>query len=116
MTLHAEPAVADKQSACEQIHSVHVIAGLDPIYGGPSYSVPRLCQALAAAGAQLTLLSVAAAREAPRDIREDGYRDWRFTQDYSNLLILRGLRSSSALSRALRETASRLDLVHNHGL
>jgi glycosyltransferase involved in cell wall biosynthesis len=98
------------------MHSVHVIAGLDPAYGGPSYSVPRLCQALAAAGTKATLLSVAAPGEGPLDVREQGYRDWRLAQDYSSLPILRGLRSSSALSSALRHIASRLDLVHNHGL
>src|SRR5205814_7182817 len=96
--------------------SVHVIAGLDPIYGGPSYSVPRLCQALALAGAEAILLSVAAPGEMPRDDRSGGYRDRRFAQDYADLRILRGLRSSSALSSALRETALDLNLVHDHGL
>ena len=40
------------------LRSVHVIAGLEAVYGGPSYSVPRLCEALGAAGVQTTLLSV----------------------------------------------------------
>ena len=41
------------------LRSVHVIAGLDPAHGGPSYTVPRLCEALAMAGAEARLLSVA---------------------------------------------------------
>ena len=43
------------------LRSLHVIAGLDPAHGGPSYTVPRLCQALAMAGAEARLLSVAGA-------------------------------------------------------
>jgi hypothetical protein len=41
------------------IRAIHVIAGLDPAHGGPSYTVPRLCAALAEAGAEVGLLSVA---------------------------------------------------------
>ena len=40
------------------LRSVHVIAGLDPAHGGPSYTVPRLCQAMAVLGAEAGLLSV----------------------------------------------------------
>src|SRR5260370_26383400 len=40
-----------------RLRSAHVIAGLDPVHGGPAYSVPRLCEALAAAGAETMLLS-----------------------------------------------------------
>src|SRR5258706_9654317 len=40
---------------------IHVIAGLEAEHGGPSYSVPRLCETLVSAGAHTTLLSVGAA-------------------------------------------------------
>ena len=50
-----------------RLRAAHVIAGLDPVYGGPSYSVPRLCEALAVAGAGTMLLSVA--REGGRPTR-----------------------------------------------
>lgn len=111
--LSADPASAAEPPTCARIGAVHVIAGLDPIYGGPSYSVPRLCQALAKAGAEPILLSVA---NAPHVAHEGGYSDRRFAHNYAGLPIVRGLRISSGLSNALSEAASDGDLVHNHGL
>ena len=95
---------------------MHVIAGLDPAHGGPSYSVPRLCEALAAAGAEPALLSVAAGRDPPCDTRDKGYPDRRFAQDLARIPGLRALRRSAAFSAALKEAAGRADLVHDHGL
>src|SRR5260370_30568928 len=98
------------------IRAFHIIAGLDPVYGGPSYSVPRLCEALAVAGVETMLFSVAgeAAGEGVTDFR--GYRDCRFAWDYARNPILRGLRSSKALSRALPDTARVADVIPNHRL
>jgi glycosyltransferase involved in cell wall biosynthesis len=96
--------------------AAHVIAGLDPVDGGPSYSVPRLCEALAAAGADMVLLSVAREAGGQRDAYCRGYRDCRFAWDYARIPILRGLRSSQGLSSALREVALTADVIHNHGL
>lgn len=93
-----------------------VIAGLDPVYGGPSYSVPRLCEALAAAGAETMLLSVANKAGGQRDAYDKGYRDWRFGWDYERIPLLRGMRRSRGLSRALHEAALTADVIHNHGL
>jgi glycosyltransferase involved in cell wall biosynthesis len=90
----------------------HIIAGLDPIYGGPSYTVPRLCQALVMAGAELKLLSVAGRSDAG----EHNYLDRRFPQANAETPVLRGLRRSPALSRALRDIAPGTDVVHGHGL
>jgi glycosyltransferase involved in cell wall biosynthesis len=98
------------------LRAVHVIAGLDPVYGGPSYSVPRLCEALAAAGAETTLVSVALRAEDQRDVCSNGYRDRRFAWDYARIPILQDLRISRGLSSALREAALSADVIHNHGL
>ncbi len=95
---------------------VHVIAGLDPAQGGPSYSVPRLCEALAAEGLDPVLLSVAAGRNSPCDTRHGGYRERRFVQDLACVPGLRALRRSTAFSTALKETVAAADLVHDHGL
>jgi glycosyltransferase involved in cell wall biosynthesis len=97
-------------------HAIHVVAGLEAADGGPSYSIPRLCQALAAAGTRTTLLSVAGAGEGSRETAQDNYSDRRFPWDYANAPILRELRCSSGLGRALREAAAAGDIVHNHGL
>ena len=67
-----------------RLRAAHVIAGLDPVYGGPSYSVPRLCEALAAAGAETALLSVAG--------EEGGQRD-AYRQGLSRLPLRLGLRT-----------------------
>ena len=99
-----------------RLRAAHVIAGLDPVYGGPSYSVPRLCQALAAAGAETALLSVAREEGGRREVFDKGYRDCRYRWDYAHIPILRGLRSSQGLSNALREAAQTADVIHNHGL
>ena len=99
-----------------RLRAAHVVAGLDPVYGGPSYSVPRLCEALAGAGAETVLLSVAREAGGQRDAYCKGYRDCRFAWDYVRIPILRGLRGSQGLSSALRDAAVTADVIHNHGL
>jgi glycosyltransferase involved in cell wall biosynthesis len=96
------------------IRSVHVIAGLDPAHGGPSYTVPRLCQALAVSGAEARLLSVGGidGRNTARD--EECGRS--FAPDWAGIPLVRKLRCSSSLTRALREVAPKVDVIHNHGL
>lgn len=94
---------------------MHVIGGLGAGYGGPSYSVPRLCEALMAAGVGTALLSVAEPG-APKCAAEERFKDRRFAPSYPNLPVLRALRMSFGLSRALREEAVAADVVHNHGL
>lgn len=99
-----------------QLRAAHVIAGLAPVYGGPSYSVPRLCEALAAAGAGTVLLSVVGKDGGQRDVYEHGYRDRRFAWDYACIPVLRRLLSSQGLSKALRNASVTADVIHNHGL
>jgi glycosyltransferase involved in cell wall biosynthesis len=94
---------------------VHVAAGLDPDYGGRS-SVPYLCEALAAAGAETMLLSVAEQESAQRDTYVHAYRDRRFAWDYARIPVLRRLRSSQGLLNALRNAGLTADIIHNHGL
>jgi hypothetical protein len=98
-----------------QLRVVHVIAGLDVAHGGPSYSVPRLCAALAVAGVETALLSVAFADRSGCDASENGYSDHRYTADYAQVPILRDLRRSRGLSAALKSAAQTADVIHNHG-
>jgi glycosyltransferase involved in cell wall biosynthesis len=93
---------------------IHVIAGLDAAHGGPSYSVPRLCSALAAAGANAELFSVATADRHATCGNLD--RGRCFTLDWAHFPVLRELRCSSGLVRALHDTAWKVDLIHSHGL
>src|SRR3954447_12167677 len=93
------------RNAVPPLRPVHVIAGLDPADGGPSYSVPSLCEALAAAGAEPVLLSVITGRIRPCDTPYRGYPDRRFAQDLAHVPGLRLLRCSAAFCTALKETA-----------
>ncbi len=85
---------------------VYVVPRIDQEAAGPSYSVPRLCQALAARGHQVEL-SCIAAREAIPGVRLDLHPDWP---------ILKRFEVSSSLARALRRKAGQVDIVHNHSL
>jgi glycosyltransferase involved in cell wall biosynthesis len=96
------------------MRAVHVIAGLDPAHGGPSYTVPRLCQALGLAGAEARLLSVAGAERG--GIAPGAERTCCFPCDWARVPILGDLRCSSGLARALHELAPKSDVIHNHGL
>jgi len=96
------------------LRSVHVIAGLDSTHGGPSYTVPRLCQALVAAGVDAQLLSVAAAKGC--DIELEGESVRCFTPDWASVPFVRGFRYSSGLAYSLRELAPKVDVIHDHGL
>jgi glycosyltransferase involved in cell wall biosynthesis len=90
--------------------------GLDPVNGGLFYSVPRLCEALAAVGTEMTLLSVAEKQSDQRAFYHKGYHDCRFAWDYARIPILRRLRISRALSSALLDAALTADVIHSHGL
>ena len=96
------------------MHAVHVIAGLRRTDGGPTYSVPRLCRALAAAGATIDLMTVSETSE--EDHSDGNYRERRFAWDCVNIPLLRAVRRSSSLARSLRAEAQRADIVHDHGL
>jgi glycosyltransferase involved in cell wall biosynthesis len=94
--------------------SVHVIAGLDPVHGGPSYTVPRLCRALTMTGAEALLLSVVGADGS--DIALDDDRSRCFPRDWTRIPVVRNLRCSSGLARAVHELAPKVDVIHDHGL
>jgi len=96
--------------------AVHVIAGLDAAHGGPSYSVPRLCQALVEAGVETTLLTVAGAGEAPADVLRTGYQERRFAWNCAHVPVLKGLRRSRGLASELNSMSRHAGLIHNHGL
>jgi hypothetical protein len=76
------------------IRAIHVIAGLDPAHGGPSYTVPRLCAALAEAGAEVGLLSVAGRDAGSSETSVEGYSDRRFPWDYARVTEAANLRTA----------------------
>jgi glycosyltransferase involved in cell wall biosynthesis len=98
------------------VRVVHVVAGIGPADGGPSYTVPRLCRALADAGVRPTLLSVAPDAAEPAVTCNRGNDQRSFVWDHATIPVLRELRVSSALSSELAKEAIRSDVIHNHGL
>jgi glycosyltransferase involved in cell wall biosynthesis len=78
--------------------------------------VPRLCEALAAAGTETTLFSVAEKESGQRAFYHKGYHNCSFACDYARIPLLRRLRISRALSNALHRAALTADVIHNHGL
>src|SRR5438067_222999 len=87
-----KPADHWSKTLTGSLRAAHVIAGLDRVNGGPSYSVPRLCEALAAVGAETMLLSVTEQENKQCDVYYNGYCDCRFAWDYAWIPILRRLR------------------------
>lgn len=85
---------------------VHVVPHIDAEAAGPSYSVPRLSEGLAARGHGVTISCLAAGRDL-QDVRLEVHRSWP---------IIRRFAISPDHTRALRIAAGRVDIVHNHSL
>ncbi len=88
------------------IRCAHVVPHLDDEASGPSYSVPRLCQALAAQGLRVDL-DCLAAEAAPPGVTLHVHPQWH---------RLRRFAVSPALAIALRQRAAECDILHNHSL
>lgn len=85
---------------------LHVVPHISAEASGPSYSVPRLCQALAAQGHSVRLSCLAAGREVP-GVALEVHPQWPFAQRFA---------ISPVHARALARAAGEVDIVHNHSL
>lgn len=85
---------------------IHVVPHIGAEAAGPSYSVPRLCQSIAAKGNEVVLSYLGDERAIP-GVRNEVYPSWP---------ILRGFAVSHQHAIALRKDARRVDIVHNHSL
>src|ERR1019366_2806156 len=90
---------------------LHVLDSISDEASGPSYSVPRLCGALAEQGTAVRLLTVGDSHSSFLGFRHDAY-----PADFSNIPILGQLRFSSALKGALTRIAETATIIHMHGL
>lgn len=106
----------DVEPPARSLAVLHVVGGLARHYGGPSYSVPRLCAAQAELGARMTLASVADVGQPASDVERDGYREIRGRWDAATTPVLSKLRLSRELSGVLHAHAGEVDVIHNHGL
>lgn len=99
-------------AATQPIGVTHVVAGLGPHAGGPSYSVPALATALARRGAAVRLRSV-----GPHESNcgtADGVI--RSAHPAANGILGSVLRSSSELEMAAGSDAHSGAILHTHGL
>jgi glycosyltransferase involved in cell wall biosynthesis len=88
------------------IRCLHVVPHIHDEASGPSYSVPRLCGALAAQGHAVRLACLAAAGEVP-GVALEVHPQWRRPARFA---------VSPSIARALRAAADSEDIVHNHSL
>lgn len=85
---------------------VHVVPHIDQEAAGPSYSVPRLCESLAARGHDVDLSCLAARGDIP-GVRLDLHPQWP---------VLDRFAISHSHATALFRKAGQVDIVHNHSL
>lgn len=88
------------------IDALHIVPHIDDEASGPSYSVPRLCQSLAASGHRIGLMCLAAPSSL-QGVKLEVHPQWRALSRFA---------VSPALARALRSRAREVDIVHNHSL
>ncbi|MBA2238084.1 MAG: glycosyltransferase [Lysobacter sp.] len=88
------------------IDALHVVPHIDDEASGPSYSVPRLCQSLAASGHRIALMCLAAPASL-QGVTLEVHPQWRAMSRFA---------VSPALARALGSRAREVDVVHNHSL
>ena len=92
---------------------IEIVASVANPSHGPSYSAPRLAEAVQQAGAEVELFTVG---EAGPD-RAAGVLHRSFAHDLGFLPRVGHLRLSSAMRRALEaEAKGRADILHTHGL
>ncbi|MFN3310278.1 MAG: glycosyltransferase [Thermomonas sp.] len=85
---------------------LHVVPHISAEASGPSYSVPRLCQALAENGHAVRLSCLGAARPVP-GVQVEVHPQWP---------VARRFAISPAHARALARAADEVEIVHNHSL
>lgn len=103
----------DERESSRRLKIVHVVSGLEIVDGGPSYSVPRLKDALRQAG----LDAIVFTDLTPGDLANDGSEQvFSFARNYGRLPLLRKFHFSKDLARRLNNETDRIDLMHSHGL
>ncbi|MCW5713914.1 MAG: glycosyltransferase [Bauldia sp.] len=94
------------------LQATHVIAGLAAAHGGPSYSVPRLVEALRRLGLDVELLSVVTG--PPPAGLPPGTRF--FPRSFGMIPLLNRFAVSTELRRALMKGRGGASVIHGHGL
>jgi glycosyltransferase involved in cell wall biosynthesis len=95
-----------------RLHAIQIVASLDSEAAGPSYSVRRLAEALAARGVVSETFSTGTRAETERA----GVRTRVFAGDFAGLRVVSRLAFSRGLCAALHRGAASGAVLHTHGL
>jgi glycosyltransferase involved in cell wall biosynthesis len=90
---------------------VHILDSVANPASGPSYSVPRLCEALVARGVAVRLMTLGERQPLPLSYKHDV-----FPCNFENFPILKHMRFSRALKLSLKDAARTASIIHAHGL
>jgi glycosyltransferase involved in cell wall biosynthesis len=85
----------------------HVAAGLEPEAGGPSFTIPLICESINARGTQVELHSCGIGTTGTFSVKTHFHPVSQFANR---------LRFSNAMFKALKEASSQIDVIHSHGL
>ena len=94
------------------VENVHILGSISDEAAGPSYSVPRLAEALAARGAPSRIFSLGDGDEE----EVNGVLRRTFPADHQNVPALKTLGFSRAMHGALKQAAAGGAVLHDHGL
>lgn len=95
------------------IKVIQVVSGLEIHHGGPSYSVPRLNDALNAAGIDSVVFTDLTPGDCANDSKETIVS---FNRRFGRWPFLGKLHISGEMRRCLLDRSNTLDLLHSHGL
>jgi glycosyltransferase involved in cell wall biosynthesis len=99
------------------VRVLEIVASIDNPSHGPSYSVPRLAEAVARAGADVELLTVGRGQGPVPSGAESPVLHRAYAHDLASVPRIHHLRLSRALASALRSEADdKADVLHTHGL
>jgi glycosyltransferase involved in cell wall biosynthesis len=90
----------------------HIVDSVAEEASGPSYSVPALCGGLHDIGWSVSLLTIG----APGEDGDRGFPHRRFAPNFADLPLLRSMRHSRGLRRAIIAEAEAGAVLHAHGL
>ncbi|WP_434151405.1 glycosyltransferase [Methylocaldum gracile subsp. desertum] len=90
---------------------IQVVSGIDNLAGGPSYTVPRLCETLGERNCHVELHTL---EPLPKSASKTGYDIQAYPKTGLPLMSRFGL--SPAMISGLTGAAGSADIIHNHGL
>lgn len=93
---------------------LHIVGSIENEAAGPSVSVPRLAEAQARKGAEVSIATVG--DPSKPDLARTTASHLVYAQTAANIPVLSALKLSRTMHAMLKEMPSSFDVVHSHGL